>query len=607
MESTPSHASLAERVQREQIASFYLIYDTIFRSRMVFVLVIGVIMYLELPTLPVVVFTAAHFMVSLVTLLIPRWTREAPLSENKRWVRTITACTVVAGVADGVAPWIFMQPGHLPLAAILIVVMMANCARAVQSLRPFKAALVGHVLAAMLSLIVALVHQGGTYYYFLAAFATVHLAMLLRAGMHETDQLTEALTLRFENEALAARLQEQVQETERASLEKTRFLTTASHDLRQPLHAISLFGATLENQLQGKQEGTHAHRLMQAVNALSHSLETMLDVSRIDAGVVKPVLQSVPLDPVLLTLDDVFGALAEQRGLQLRIRASGLHARSDPQLLSRILSNLIDNALKYTAAGGVVVAARVKADRVWIDVRDTGAGIAPDQRERIFDEFYQVGNPGRDRAQGLGIGLSIVKRLSRLMDHPIVMRSRPGRGTLFRISLPHEAKPEDGRPDATPGHGAPDAVSPEPLPRRVLLLDDEADIRQAMTALLGTWGVQLTAVGSESQAVQVMQGASETGAPFDLLICDYRLSEEANGADVGLRLRARFDAGLPFLLISGETAPDRLKQVHELGIALLAKPVDATVLRRMMSAMCRSRAAGHSGAAHAAGHAGERP
>ena len=581
-------APLDQRVVREQVASFYSIYDTIFRSRMAFVVVIGAIMYEELRTPAVIGYTATHFLLSFVTLLAPRWTREAPVSESSQWVRKIAFWTGLAGVGDGAAPWLFVPSGDLSLTAILMVVMMANCTRAVQSLRPFKLALVGYVVAAMGSLIVALVWHGGTYYYFLSAFSTVHLAMLLRAGMQENDQLTEALTLRFQNEELAAKLRQQVLETERASQEKTRFLTTASHDLRQPLHAVSLFGSALENQLRNKEEATNAHRLMQAVNALGHSLETMLDISRIDAGVVKPVFQPVALDPLLLSLDHVFGVLAEQRSMQLRIRASGLIVRSDPQLLARMLSNLIDNALKYTAHGGVVVAARARGDRVWIDVRDTGMGIAPEQLERIFDEFYQVGNPGRDRSQGLGIGLSIVKLLSRVLDHPVEVRSRPDRGALFRLSLPIDTVSSSEPVDLEPDRFAQDVAAAEALPRRVLLLDDEADIRDAMAALLGTWGVQLTAVGAEADAVDAMENAQATGEFFDLLIADYRLSEDVHGAELGLRLRTRFDPGLPLLVITGETAPDRLQAVHALGIPMMGKPIEAMALRRMMAALSRS-------------------
>lgn len=587
MGTPPLNAPLDQRVVREQVASFYSIYDTIFRSRMAFVVVIGAIMYEELRTPAVIVYAATHFLLSFVTLLAPRWTREAPVSESPQWVRRIAFWTGLAGVGDGAAPWLFVPSGDLSLTAILMVVMMANCTRAVQSLRPFKLALVGYVVAAMGSLIVALVWHGGTYYYFLAAFSTVHLAMLLRAGMQENDQLTEALTLRFQNEELAAKLRQQVLETERASLEKTRFLTTASHDLRQPLHAVSLFGSALEHQLRDKEEATNAHRLMQAVNALGHSLETMLDVSRIDAGVVKPTFLSVPLEPLLFSLDHVFGVLAEQRSLQLRIRASGLSVRSDPQLLARMLSNLIDNALKYTARGGVVVAARVRGDRVWIDVRDTGMGIAPEQRERIFDEFYQVGNPGRDRSQGLGIGLSIVKRLSRVLDHPIEVRSRPGHGSLFRVSLPIDPLSSSERAEREPSHDEQGLAPPEVMPQRVLLVDDEVDIRDAMAALFGTWGIRLTAVSNDDDAVRAMAEAAATGERFDLLIADYRLSGEANGVELGLQLRERFDSRLPLLLITGETAPDRLQAVHALGIPMMSKPIEAMALRRLMAAMSR--------------------
>lgn len=591
MGTSPSDAPLAQRVLREQVASLYRIYDTIFRSRMVFVVVIGAIMYEELRSPAVIVYTAMHFLLSLATLLAPRWTRDAPVAESAQWVRKIAFWTGLAGIADGVAPWFFVISGDLSLTAILMVVMMANCTRAVQSLRPFKLALVGYVVAAMGSLIVALIWHGGAYYYFLAAFSAMHLAMLLRAGMQENDQLTEALVLRFRNEELAAELRRQVLATERASREKTRFLTTASHDLRQPLHAVSLFGAALENRLRDREESTHARRLMQAVDALGHSLETMLDVSRIDAGVVKPAFRSMPLDAVLLSLDHVFGVLAEQRGLQLRIRACGCWVRSDPQLLSRILSNLIDNALKYTPQGGVVVAPRIRGDRVWVDIRDTGIGIAPDQLERVFDEFYQVGNPGRDRSQGLGIGLSIVRRLSRVLDHPVDVRSRAGRGTLFRVCLPLDMLPASDGSGAAPGWREQELAPTCPMPRRVLLLDDEADIRDAMAALFETWNVPLTAVGTEAQAVAAMEEAGRTGERFDLLIADYRLSGAANGAEVGLRLRARFDPELPLLLITGETEPERLQEIHALGIAMVGKPIDAMTLRRMLFAMARGEAA----------------
>ena len=572
-------APLSQQVLREHVASVYFNYNATFLARVVFVLVLGAFMYLQLGDPMVLPFVVLHLTLYLGMYFTPRWNPAVPTADSAWWARKITRIVTLLGFADALAPWIFVPAGNLPVTAALMVVMMGNCARAVQSLRPLKAALFGHTLPMMGGLIIALAWQRDSIHLFLAAFAAIYLFLMLRVGVQEHRLLADSLILRFEKEALAVRLEEQIAATERASQEKTRFLASASHDLRQPLHAIALFGAALENELRGRPEGVNAERLMRAVNALGTSLDTMLDVSKLDAGVVLPELQAVQLDGLFLPLNHMFSARAEQKELQLRVRASGLWVHSDPQLLHRLLSNLIDNALKYTARGGVTVTARARADAVWIEVRDTGIGIAPEQLGRIFEEFYQVGNLGRDRSQGLGIGLSIVQRLSRLLDHPMQVHSRPGRGTCFRVVLP-AAGPRVGAPPAGPilqgveAHRRRDAAA-QALPGRVLLVDDEAEIREAMGQLLRSWSIEVQAVADEAQAEEAMAQAQGRAQPFDLLICDYRLANGTDGLDTGLRLRQRFGSGMPLLLVTGETAPERLKRVRASGVAVLFKPVDA--------------------------------
>ncbi len=183
---------------------------------------------------------------------------------------------------------------------------------------------------------------------------------------------------------------------------------------------------------------------MRAVRTLGTSLDSMLDVSLLDGGVITPDLQPVQLDAIFVSLNHMFAALAEQKGLQLRVRASGLWVHSDPHLLHRMLGNLIDNALKYTMRGGTTVTARARGDHVWIDVRDTGIGIESEHLGHVFEEFYQARNSGMGRAHGMGIGLSVVQRLSRLLDHPVDVRSRPGRGSRFRLVLPVASAPSAG-------------------------------------------------------------------------------------------------------------------------------------------------------------------
>lgn len=424
------------RVLREHVASIYFSYDATCLVRVGFVIVLGVFIHLQTPHPLVWPFVALHLLLYLFLYLAPRWSSSAPLDENALWARRIISTVILLGFADALAPWLFVPAGNLPVTCVLMVLMMGNCARAAQSLRPLKAALIGYTLPMMGGLIVALALQGDRVHLFLATFAVIYLLMMLRVGVQEHKLLTESLTLRFEKEHLATRLCEQVAATERASEEKSRFLAAASHDLRQPLYAIALFGAALENALLDRPEGENAERLMRAVRVLGTSLDSMLDVSRLDAGVVTPDLQSVQLGALFVSLNHMFTAHAEQKGLQLRVRASGLWVRSDPHLLHRMLGNLIDNALKYTVRGGTSVTARARGDCVWIDVRDTGIGIESEHLGRIFEEFYQAHDPGKAQAHGLGIGLSIVHRLSGLLNHPVEVRSRPGRGSRFRLVLP---------------------------------------------------------------------------------------------------------------------------------------------------------------------------
>lgn len=599
MASNDPHAdhSLGQRVLREHVASVYDTYVASTLTHMAFVVVFGCIIYSQLGNASLLFWIGGLVMADIYVFFTPRWTPLRPARESAYWARKISRMVTLVSMITAVVPWLIVPYDNLPMTSLLMAVIVGSCARASQSLWPLKSALFGYTLPMSLGLITALAWQGDGLHLFLAAAGAAYLLLTLRAGIGQHKLLTESLMLRFENEALAARLGEQIAATERASQEKTRFLGTASHDLRQPLHAIALFGAALENELRDRPEGRNAERLMRAVNALGASLDTMLDVSRLDAGVITAAPQAVQLDALFLPLNHTFSARAEQKQLQLRVRASGLWVHSDPQLLHRMLSNLMDNALKYTASGGVTVMARARDDSVWVEVRDTGIGIAPEQSGRIFEEFYQIDNPGRDRSRGLGIGLSIVQRLSRLLGHPVQMHSRPGRGTHFRVVLPMtQAHAGAMAPTLAATAGAGDVQAPQAaarpalptLPRRVLLLDDEFEIREAMTGLLRSHAIDAHAVADENDAAAALRQASGEGRPFDLLLCDYRLADGVDGLDAGLRLAHKgaergVDAAMPLLLITGETSPDRLLRVRESKVPVLFKPVVAAELLQVMA------------------------
>jgi signal transduction histidine kinase/CheY-like chemotaxis protein len=577
---------LGLRVLREHVASVYAAYNASILVHFGLGAALGIVMYVHRPRWWILAWMAAHLSFGLALFLMPRWHADVPLQDTTRWARRHSRTVTLVSMATATAPWLFISADDLPTTSVLTVVIIGSCARAMQLLWPLKPALYGYTLPMMASLIVALAWQGDAMHLFLAVFSLGYLLFTLRVGGQQHKLLTDSLVLRFENEALAAQLGVQIAAAERASAEKTRFLATASHDLRQPLHAIALFGAALENELREHHGSRNAQRLMRAVNALGNSLDTMLDVSRLDAGVITPDIAPVSLDAMFRSLNHMFAAQAEQRALQLRVRASGLWVHSDPQLLYRMLSNLVDNALKYTAHGGVSVRARARGTVVWIEVLDTGIGIAPEQQDRVFEEYYQVQNPGRDRAQGLGIGLSIVERLSRLLDHPVQVTSRVGRGTRFRLQLPMvtAAPRHDDRP-AAPAHAAatvPVALSATAAHGRILLIDDEAEIREAMSGLLHAHGIAVETAANETEAIAALTQPDAQDRPFALLLCDYRLANGDNGLDVGLRLQRRFGLDAPLVLVTGETAPERLQRVRASGVPVLFKPVNAATLLRML-------------------------
>jgi signal transduction histidine kinase/CheY-like chemotaxis protein len=568
-------ATLQSKVLAEQLALVYYVVGTTLKGRLIFIGVVGAFMYYTLRSPWVLPLVALHVVLYLWLLSWRRWQRSEPLERNLYWARRATQAGTLLGLADALVPWVFVPAGNLPVSCVLAAVMMGNCARAVQSLRPLRGATLAHVLPPMLSLIAALLWEGGLLDVFLAAFIAIYVFMLLRVGAQEHRQLLEALALRFENEALARRLAEQVTATEEASAEKTRFLAAASHDLRQPLHAIALFSSTLERELEGSAQAEPAQGLMRAVRALGQSLDSLLDVARLDAGSVKPRWQPVSVDALLLTLQHSFAPRAQAAGLQLRLRASGLWVRSDPQLLQRLLSNLLDNALKYTHQGGVLVTARRRGSQVCLEVRDSGIGIAPELRARVFEEFYQVNNPGRDRSRGLGIGLSIVRRLARELSHELQLDSWPGRGTRVRVHARRAPAPATV-PAPVPAQAASTSSAPT-MPRRVLLLDDEADIRMAMLAWMRQAGIDAMAAANEEEAQRALAEGLREERPYDLLISDLRLADGKDGLAAGQRLCTQY-AGLALLLITGEITPARLAPVRELGIPLLFKPVSSDSL-----------------------------
>ena len=352
----------------------------------------------------------------------------------------------------------------------------------------------------------------------------------------------------------------------KANQEKSRFLAIASHDLRQPVHAIGLFAATLEKRLQGSAEEPLVRNLSRAIDGLDRSFNVMLDISRLDAGAIEPRVQQFPLRDLFRRLHMHFAGQAEQKGLGLRFSPGGKSISSDPQLLERIVGNLVQNAIKYTERGGIVVVARSTEAHVNVEVWDTGVGIRAADLRRVFDEFFQVGRSERVRTQGLGMGLAIVKRLVRLLGHELVVASKPGRGTMFRLRIALGGLPEIQ--DVTAGAD----TLPMPLlqPRTVLVLDDEEAIREGLCGLLQEWGYDAIAAGSIAQAERAV---SLLEAPPDMILSDLHLGDGPDGIAAIEAIRRQCGCDVAAMLITGDTSHEEIRRATESGHPVLFKPV----------------------------------
>jgi signal transduction histidine kinase/CheY-like chemotaxis protein len=474
--------------------------------------------------------------------------------------------TNLLAAAWGLAPWWLGLDTPLVARVMMILALASMAVVGAHVLASERRAVCQWLVLLLGPLIVVALTHGSPEFLQIAAFGCAALAATLFFALDRHRLLNDAAQTKLNNDALVRELRQQVFLVERANRDKSRFLAAASHDLRQPMHALGLFAASLEKSLVDSPLQPTVVNMMRAVDALEQSCSAMLDLSKLDAGVVEPNMQSFPIRDVFRRLHMHCAGQAEELGLGLRFKPGGRIVTSDPQLLERVLANLVHNSIRYTKEGGIVVLARNRADRISLEVWDTGIGIPEDELPKVFDEFYQVSNSGRDRTRGLGMGLAIVKRLVMLMGHELEVKSRPGKGTVFRILLaPTELADMDNM-----------VLGAETVPvlidvnRTALVIDDEESIRIGMRDLLQSWGYEVLLAASIAQAcTEVRRHASV----IDIVLSDLRLANKEDGIDAIERVRAVYGAPLPALLITGDTSADEVKRAHDSGHQVLFKPV----------------------------------
>jgi len=537
------------------------------------------VMSLGMPMAPMLWWLASH--VAVVTLVyltlrpLPR-PGHGPRSDARRLLACMTGMGLTWGSLGGVALW---QGQGSDAVVYAIGILSTVSAGALGLGAPLLRGYMIYLTCTISSVLVALAVVGGpialpgcvmvAVYYLLTA---LHARNLARAAR-------DSIELRFDNERLVTQLRAQTERAvqalataEQANQDKSRFLAAASHDLRQPLHAMGLFLDTLARSPLTAQQASVLGHARTASGAASEMLTTLLDYSRLEAGVVQAHDAPFAVQPLLGALEQEFGPQADAAALVYRTRETTAAALADKALVDLVMRNFISNALRYTRTGGLLIACRARGGRLALEVWDTGCGIAPAHLQDVFKEFHQLGNPERDRRKGLGLGLAIVQRLAQAMHTQVEVRSRLGRGSVFRLWL-------------TPWRGAlvDEAVASAHdgaslAGRRVLVVDDDEPVRLGMQSLLASWGCHCLCAESAADALARLHQMPQP----DVVVTDFRLRHEETGRQVLDTLRAHLQRSVPAIIMTGDTSPQRLRDAQSTGALLLHKPVSAAQLREAL-------------------------
>ncbi|MET3497691.1 hybrid sensor histidine kinase/response regulator [Variovorax boronicumulans] len=480
------------------------------------------------------------------------------------------------GLVWALAPWLFFPHGDLAYILLMYFFVSGTTGVIIAALAQWWLAALCFGVPVFLSLALRLVLEPGSVPVIMGCLAVSQLLASLHYARKQNRLIVRSIENGFENARLAEALSRQLDHVAQLAAQRARIFAAANHDLRQPMHALAIFVDALDTR--SAPSANNLRFMRDSVDALRGSIDALLDIAQLDGGVAPVRLEPLRLDALFASLNGRFAALAEAKGLALRFQPTAVVVRADARMLARVLGNLVDNAIKYTPAGTVfVLARRVRRSAngvpAWrIEVRDSGVGIEAEHQAQVFEEFFQVDNPGRDRSRGLGLGLSLVAGMARVMGSRIEVRSAPGRGSNFSLVLEEATAPAAAAAPATvPAAGpSPDAAV------RILVLDDEQPVREAMRSLLSGWGHEVALAANPREALQ-------HGGVFDLMLSDLRLGSGLSGLAAAQALQAVGKAR-NVVILTGETAHANRVEVERAGYALIYKPADARALQDAIAA-----------------------
>ncbi|MGJ7537859.1 MULTISPECIES: ATP-binding protein [unclassified Variovorax] len=474
------------------------------------------------------------------------------------------------GLVWALAPWLFFPHGDLAHILLMYFFVSGTTSVIIAALAQWWLAALCFGVPVFLSLALRLVLEPGSVTVIMGCLAVSQLVAALHYARKQNRLIVGSIENGFENARLAEALSRQLDHVAQLAAQRARIFAAANHDLRQPMHALAIFVDALDTRNPPTAENLRFMR--DSVDALRGSIDALLDIAQLDGGVAPVRPEPMRLQPLFDALHGRFAALAAAKGLRLRVRPTQAAVQADARMLARLLGNLVDNAIKYTPSGTVLVCARHVTSGAWrIEVRDSGVGIDARHQAQVFEEFFQIDNPGRDRSRGLGLGLSLVASMAQVMGSRIRVRTAPGRGSTFSLVLDETAAPPADDDLAVPAGPTEEAAA-----LRILVLDDEQPVREAMRSLLSAWGHEVVLAANPREALQ------QAGV-FDLMLSDLRLGSGLSGLAAAQALQAVGKAR-NVVVLTGETAHATRAEVERAGYALIYKPAGAQALQEAIAA-----------------------
>jgi signal transduction histidine kinase/CheY-like chemotaxis protein len=511
---------------------------------------------------------SAVLLISLVRLILYQLYRAQRLRIDRQgpWIHFSIGIAFVSGCVWGSAA-IFLYPPHSQAYLVFMLVFLALVPVApIAAMAVHMPHFYAYYLPCVLPFVLTMALRDSRAEHLTAVLLVMMMGATIAFATKYNKILTDAIRLRL----LFSDQKDILQETSKL---KTRFMASASHDLRQPLHAIGLFIESLRQQKTDNQTAYLVQKIEESTLSLRQMLNTLLDISRLDAGTIEVNCRDFPLHEILDKLHAEYAPLAAHNGLQLRYVPTRMLVYSDPVLLERLLRNLISNAFKYTRRGGVVIGCRRKRDQLRIQVVDSGIGISAEDITRIFNEYTQLQHSNYAPDKGLGLGLSIVERLATLLGHKVEVQSVPGHGSIFSVTV---ACSRDQAALPMPAAETNQPLQPFLSNIKVLLLEDDRAVLDAMHSVLESWGAQVVA-GRDVQ--EVMRQIATANTKVDLLIIDYHLANEEKATQLIAKLETVLAYPFKVLIITGDTSPERIHEAHAHGHMLLHKPVEIEKLQ----------------------------